>query len=72
MRIRAEHIEAVARCQQEKVARLTDDIDSLQEMLESEREWREESNCQARDIKDIKKRDAGSPTKSGCFGDQVS
>ena len=45
----------------------------LQKSLENAQERREESNSQAREIKDIrKKRDAGSPTKYGCFGDQVS
>ena len=53
---RADQIEAVARRQQEEVAWLTDDIDYLRDMLESAREWREESNLQAWDIKDIQQK----------------
>ena len=42
-----DQIEAVDRRQQEEVSQLTDYIDSLQDVLESAREWREESNHQA-------------------------
>ena len=47
----ADHIEALACRRQEEVARLTENIESLQDTSESAREWREESNRQAREIK---------------------
>ena len=53
---RADKIEAVARRQQEEVSWLTEDIDYLQDALESAQEWREESNRQARDIEDIEQK----------------
>ena len=53
----AVQIEAVSRRRQDKVARLNDDIDSLRDVLESAREWREDSNRQARDIKDIQQKE---------------
>ena len=43
----AYHIEAVSYRQQEEVSKLTDDIYSLRDALESARERREESNRQA-------------------------
>ena len=54
---RADQIEAVARRRQEEVALLANDIDSLQDVLESAREWREESNCQAQDVKDLQQKE---------------
>ena len=51
---RADKIEVVARRQEEEVARLTNDIDSLRDALESAREGREESKRQALEIRDIK------------------
>ena len=47
------HIEAVAYLRQKEVAQLTDDIDSLRDRSESARKWREESNRQAQEIKDL-------------------
>ena len=47
-------MEAVARRRQEEVARLTNDIDSLRDALESVRECREESKRQALEIRDLK------------------
>ena len=53
---RADHIEAVARHRQEEFSKLTDDIDYLRDALEIAQEWREESNRQARDIKDLQQK----------------
>ena len=53
----ADQIEAVARLRQEEVAQLTEDIDSLRYALESARDWREESNRQAWDIKDLQQKE---------------
>ena len=53
----ANQIEAVARRQQEKAARLTDNIDYLQDALESAQEWREESNHQAQEIKNLQQKE---------------
>ena len=50
---RADRIEVVAHRQQEEVARLTNDIDSLLDAVDSAQEWREESNRQAQEIKDL-------------------
>ena len=52
----ADQIEAVACRRKEEVSWLTNDIDSLQDVLESSQEWREESNRQAREIKDLEKK----------------
>ena len=43
-----DQIEAVDRRQQEEVSQLTDYIDSLRDVLESAREWREEYKHQSR------------------------
>ena len=51
---RADHIEVVTRRQQEEVARLSDDIDSLLDALESAPEWREDSKRQDLKIRDLK------------------
>ena len=51
---RADQIKAVALRQQEEVARLSDDIDSLLDALESAPEWREESKRQDLEIRDLK------------------
>ena len=53
----ADQIEAIACSWQEEVAWLTGDIDSLRELLESARDWREESNRQAQEIKDLQQKE---------------